>query len=296
MDKLKFDDFLQEMSVFINIPTVERAFNESSVSELVLGTGSMSDISDEQILFQYLSVDRVPEFKSKLQVLFTTSNGSMELLYNVLLVITGRVSLSNILRNKNELKRLSEFLVNPDVFSDEIPEFSRNRFRMESDWREILSDELRIRTALSKSGQKLADYSVHVGLGLEGVVLDTIKLTNWSTEKGKCPIINNKEVDIAIPSLKDPRALVFCSYQLTSASSMTTKAGEQQKLYNTLGDYNRSRERLKKDDVLFINVIDGGGWIRRKGDLRVMHASCDYCFTFKSLERLKELFNRLKDE
>lgn len=45
---------------------------------------------------------------------------------------------------------------------------------------------------------------------------------------GKAPvsIIENKEVDVAIPSIKKPKILIMSSYALTTASSQTSRANE----------------------------------------------------------------------
>jgi len=38
-----------------------------------------------------------------------------------------------------------------------------------------------------------------------------------------------------------------------------------------------------------VNVVDGGGWLARRSDLRKLYESCDYCLNLKTLDMLGQI-------
>ena len=93
-----------------------------------------------------------------------------------------------------------------------------------------------------------------------------------------------KEVDVAVPNLQSPRVLIMSSYNVTTASAQSTRAREQQKMFEDVRRYNESRGQREQPDVQFINVIDGGGWLSRVRDLQIMHQYCNYALAAGHLE------------
>ena len=104
-------------------------------------------------------------------------------------------------------------------------------------------------------------------------------------EKGHVSLVDNKEVDLVIPSLKNPRILIMSSYSMTTSSAQSSRANEQCAMYDLINRHNR----VHRGNVLFINVIDGGGWLVRKNDLNKMYECCHYCYTDFVLEDLSIL-------
>jgi len=97
-------------------------------------------------------------------------------------------------------------------------------------------------------------------------------------EHGQVTLLG-KEVDHAIPSLIDPYIMIMVSYMETTSSGQTARANEQQTMYQkVIGDNIRFPSRKR----IFINIIDGAGWLARRSDLKKMHAGCDYCLNIKN--------------
>jgi len=113
----------------------------------------------------------------------------------------------------------------------------------------------------------------------------------FSSEKGAVGIVDDKEVDIAVPDTANPNIIIMSSYQLTTSSSQTSKANEQMGMYEDVGIHNRGRSQRDKTDVAFVNVIDGGGWLARSRDLQTMWQGCDYCFAHSNLAELRAVLN-----
>lgn len=59
-------------------------------------------------------------------------------------------------------------------------------------------------------------------------------------------------------------------------------------MYDDLQTHNR-RARGKRDQVLMVNVIDGGGWLSRKSDLEKIWVNSDYAFACSQMAQLREM-------
>ena len=55
--------------------------------------------------------------------------------------------------------------------------------------------------------------------------------------------------------------------------------------------YNSGRARADMPDIQMINVVDGGGRLARKNDLKVMHQHCDYALATRQLDMLIPILN-----
>jgi hypothetical protein len=43
---------------------------------------------------------------------------------------------------------------------------------------------------------------------------------------------------------------------------------------------------------VFVNVVDGAGWLARRSDLRKMYVGCDYCLNMKTLDHLGPIIDQ----
>ena len=151
---------------------------------------------------------------------------------------------------------------------------------------ELLKDEQYM--ARVARGALLPKYSAKMGFELERRVAEVVTSLGLSWEKGAVEMVNNKEVDLAIPNTAAPQVQVMVSYSLTTSSSQTQRANEQASMYSSVQNFNRSRVK-RGEDCVFVNVLDGGGWLERKNDLEVLWKNCDYCFCYNTLGKFKSL-------
>jgi len=103
--------------------------------------------------------------------------------------------------------------------------------------------------------------------------------------RGQVKLIG-KEVDHVLPGLDDPYIMIMISYMETTSSGQTQRANEQQAIYEKVVGHN---VRYPKHRLVFVNVVDGAGWLARRSDLRKMHAGCDYCLNMKTLDQLEPI-------
>ncbi len=93
------------------------------------------------------------------------------------------------------------------------------------------------------------------------------------------------DIDFAIPSVEDPWVIIMISFQETTSSGQTNKARDMLSVYDTIRrDNNRNRENR-----VFINFADGGGWLARKQDLKRLWEECHYFLNLSCLGMLEQI-------
>jgi hypothetical protein len=103
-------------------------------------------------------------------------------------------------------------------------------------------------------------------------------------QKGKSRIIHTN-IDFAIPNLDDPWIVIMSSFQETTSSGQTNKAKDMAQVYS---DITRMNDR-NQENRIFINFVDGGGWLARKTDLERLVKQCDYFINFHYLSMLESI-------
>jgi len=103
-------------------------------------------------------------------------------------------------------------------------------------------------------------------------------------EKGRTRLVH-VDVDFAIPSLDDPQVIVMSSFQETTSSGQTTKARD---MFNAYSRVISSNSRYGEDRV-FVNFVDGGGWLARKRDFQRLVEQCHYFINLSYLKMLESI-------
>ncbi len=167
-----------------------------------------------------------------------------------------------------------------------IAPFYLEQLSLAENWHTIIHDPNLVRKAIR---QKLeGEYTDKKGDAIEGLIrykLDKIYQQYGVTySKGQVRLLG-KEIDHAIPSIADPFVLIMTSYMETTSSSQTTRANEQSEMYGVL----QAENRRYGIELVFVNFVDGAGWLARRPDLRKLHAGCDYIINLNTLDRLEAI-------
>jgi len=72
------------------------------------------------------------------------------------------------------------------------------------------------------------------------------------------------------------------AYNETTSSSQTQRANEHREMFLVVQNDNLRYGRKR----VFVNFIDGAGWLARRSDLRKLYDGCDYIINLKTLDRL----------
>ena len=288
--KMTIEELRANMQVFADFAEVENALRdevERSVGKILLTCAQNGDRHAVDILADYLDAGSASDIEERLKIIIGLSQGSLEMLKRVYEAMLPGVAWGRLRRDANVRRRVAEFLISPQAEETPIPQFIRESFYLPGDWQGLLQSREYLRAIVR--GSKRAQYSVSMGNATEAAVGNAIKAAGYTFAKGAVRIVDSKEVDLAVPDTQQPQALIMASYQLTTSSSQSSKANEQARMYADVQRHNGRRDQLNNPDVLFINIIDGGGWLARPNDLRSMQANCDYIFPLSRMDGLQEV-------
>jgi ribosomal protein L29 len=91
--------------------------------------------------------------------------------------------------------------------------------------------------------------------------------------------------NFSIPSLEDPWVVILSSFQEIDHPYLTFKFEYMLNAYNELI---LSNSRFRENRVL-VNFVDGGGWLARRQDLRVLVEQCHYFINLQNLDMLEAI-------
>lgn len=130
----------------------------------------------------------------------------------------------------------------------------------------------------------IGTYSGRKGYYVERKIKQVIEKEGVAFEQGNSPLLK-VNIDFAIPSLQNPRIVIMSSFQETTSSGQSTKARDMEKAYRDLKEMS-TRDRQER---VFVNFVDGGGWLARKNDFERMVKNCDYFVNFHHISLLEEI-------
>lgn len=168
--------------------------------------------------------------------------------------------------------------------------FYLKQLALPDDWPDIIRDQSLVQGAVRQKLQ--GEYNVKKGGMIEQIIrerLDDLTASyNVSHTKGQVRLVGGKEVDHVLPTLDDPHIMIMSSYMETTSSSQTARANEQREMYLRVQGENQRYGGGR----IFINFVDGAGWLARRSDLRKLHASCDYILNLNTLDQLRGIVCR----
>lgn len=289
--KLGLDQFRAGMSVFLNFEAVEETISArlKELAAVAATARQAGGATPAERLLDWLSVSTNRAFEERLKIVVALTNGSLENLKRVHLHRFPNKSWGNIHRDVPRLAALCAFIANPSRQAD-IPRYMRSKFGLPDNWASRLDPEQNdLAWLFSDTLQSL--YSVQTGFALEQAAARVVTDAGYPYEKGSVYIVNNKEVDLAIPNRASPIMLIMSSYSVTTSSAQTLRANEQKGMYEDVRRHNQNRANADQPDVQFVNVVDGGGWLERGRDLRELYAHCDYALAYAQLARLPAILD-----
>ena len=115
--------------------------------------------------------------------------------------------------------------------------------------------------------------------------LERIKLKHGVTyERGRIDLIHT-DADWVVPSKNEPHVIIMVSYQETTSSGQTNKARDMYRAYERV----RERNMRYKEKRVFINFVDGIGWLARKADFKRLVEECHYFLNLHHLNMLEAI-------
>lgn len=292
--KPSFDDFIKTCTPLLKIPELEQRMRER-VRNIVRDLLDFESSGEPaQHLKEFLKMD--PNF---LGVLLALTNLSQE---KFLRIITAKRFTEGDFGPEWNADRIYVKIKNDDLFAEQITrlflegrdnqllaeqiaDFYLDQLSLPANWSEIIRDQNVIGNIVRKklTGEYTDQKGEFVERRVESVLNEIQRKHGISHAHGQVRFIG-KEVDHAIPSLEDPYVLIMVSYMETTSSSQTTRANEQQAIFQKIVGENI---RYPNAQRVFVNIVDGAGWLARRSDLRKMYEGCHYCLNMKTLDQLE---------
>lgn len=289
--KLGFNELCDSMQIFLHFPDAEKRILQEvkkSVNKILLSSAQNGGRLPAQVMSDYL--DGKQNTLERIKVIIGFSYGSREKLKQIFKAIypdDTRSYHKAIEKDAQIRNRIAEFLVNPDSERNTVPAFVRKSFALPENWIELLQDKKYLERIAYGNMQSL--YSVSIGNALEEEINHFVTKLGYEHQKGSVKIVGGKEVDIAIPNTDAPKIIIMSSYMITTSSAQSSRANEQALMQDSIRTHNRLPEQLDVSNVIFVNVIDGGGWIDRRKDLKRIWQSSDYCLSYSRLSDLENI-------
>lgn len=288
-DKQKFEELVEATNHFLIFPEVENSIAqevETRTRDQLMQAPKNGD-SPYNILLKYLAVPNANRAKERLRFLLSLTGGSFERFQRLYEAEWPHKKAVDFWKDRETLPIIVRLLLGKSSIQTELPNFVKRFFILPDDWLTRIQDP--ILTSNLVASKMTSKYSVAVGNALEESFRRVVADITQHYAKGKVRIVENKEVDIAIPNIQEPEIMVMCSYNLTTSSSQTSRAHEQERMYESLIRHNRLTRTNRGKSAILVNILDGGGWLSRHKDHRRMYESCDYCFAHSQLDEFRLL-------
>lgn len=101
----------------------------------------------------------------------------------------------------------------------------------------------------------------------------------------RVPLLD-RAVSFVLESSMQPKLIIDVSYSVTTSSSQGSKKEAARKTVEVL-----SREKAAGRNIVFVNFLDGAGWIGRQADMREIHRCSDYVLNFQNLGMLEDIID-----
>ena len=288
-EKQSYEQLVRATSHFLNFEEVENEIERKieALSRDLQLQAPQNGRDQKEILTGYLTVNNKDEAKNRIRFLLSITGGSYERFQRLYEAEWPDKRVGDFWKDSETFPAIVGLLLGEQTIQTKLPGFVKRFFSLPGDWIDRLQDPV-LTTSLVASKQT-SQYSVSVGNALEKAFRDVVASITPHYAKGKVRLVDNKEVDIAIPNTNEPEILIMCSYNLTTASGQSTRANEQFGMYESLQRHNRLTKTNGGKEAILINVLDGGGWLSRKNDHRKLYESSDYCFAHSQLDKFRTL-------
>lgn len=101
----------------------------------------------------------------------------------------------------------------------------------------------------------------------------------------------DRAVSFVLESSDNPQVIIDVSYSVTTSSSQGTRKETARKTK----DFVRQK-RAEGKKIIYVNFLDGAGWIGRQADMREIYRCSDYVINFNNLNILEDIIDEFMNE
>ncbi|RHV12586.1 hypothetical protein DXB73_10060 [Clostridium sp. OM05-6BH] len=186
---------------------------------------------------------------------------------------------TKMLSDEFYMKEICGLLLGERDYSNDIPRFVLDQLLIDTKKLKAFSSP-KVLPEMIKNSFK-GTYSTQVGREVENLVEEMLQkhIGNRYVCRKK---IFDRNIDFVIPNLQKPQILIEVSYMVTTGSGQSTK---RETMINVAKEV-INRNMHDNDKMIFINIIDGAGWIARQKDLERIYSASDYVLNLNTLSNL----------
>ena len=201
---------------------------------------------------------------------------------------------SQMIENAEFMNEVCELLMHgatSEKLSTLIPDYYRENFRIDHSTLGRLGSEDDIRRLVKKGLE--GKYNNQLGDSFNKYVTDAVAeicgksgLTYVAKKK---VTLAGKTFSLVIPDEAAPKILLDITYGITTSSGQTKYAEAAEAVADKLRKRNAGKP--EKEQIFYINVIDGAGWVARQADLVKIQRCSSYLINLASLNTVAEVIN-----
>lgn len=292
------EEFIKSTTMFYIDEELEKEFDDVVEKDVKEIKSDLLGITTEDGLRKYIRTN--PESLDRITSVLNISEEKFKRIVTMLRVKkgympTGEWTLSGLrgqmiasVEWMDEICNLLQFGARMEKYQELIPSFYLTNFSIDATTMGRLANDDDIRRLVRKGYE--GKYNNKIGDSFYNRVFTYVKricdvegLTYSSKEK--VPMVE-RSLAIAIPDTMTPRILLDVTYGITTSSAQTKYAEKTETLCNILRE--RNYQKPDSERIVYINVVDGAGWVARQSDLNKIHRSSDYLVNLNTIETIKE--------
>lgn len=177
-----------------------------------------------------------------------------------------------------------------EYFINKIPKFYLDSLVIDGATIQRLTDKEYIRSLVKNRLE--GSYSNKIGDLIQSEIENKIKSACISIGLDYENEIHSKllgrNVNFIIKDGKEPLFFIDVSYAVTTSSSQSTKKNAALDAISKIRSYNQKNQT----NIIYINFLDGAGWIGRQSDMREIHRCSDYVLNLETIDMLDTIVKK----
>ena len=298
--KPDYSEFIKSTGMFYIDPELESAIEREVKQATDTLWSRMKGIATSEGLKQYIKDD--PE---SLDNLISLMNISSEKFKRV--ITTLRLEKGHAITGEWDLSKIRSMMIERPSFMDEVcellsdgannPKYQKiipplyiENFVIDSSTMARLSNPDDLRRLIKKGVE--GRYNNQIGSSYYKAVETAV--SRMCFREGLTYVTNKhvpllgRTVHFAIPNEVNPLVIIDVSYNITTSSTQTRYKDAAEQASTRIREYNASA----KQQIAFVNVLDGAGWVGRQSDYRAIHHCTTFALHLNTIDQLAEILKQ----
>lgn len=295
------EEFIKSATIFYLDKELEKSYStevQNSVNSL---STKLKHINTKEGLKKYIKEDK--DSLDNITCLLNISTEKFKRIITMLRLEKGHMPTTEWSLNKTRTQMIEKSVfmdevcdllmdgVNLPKYRELIPEFYLENFTITINTIARLANPDDVRRLIKKGLE--GRYNNNIGDSFFKFASETImnicdKTGLTYSVKKEVPLLG-RPFGVSIPDENNPRILIDIAYNITTSSAQTDYAKQAEETASLIRKKNEGKPNNEK--IVYINLLDGAGWVARRSDLERIQRSSDYLVNLKTLSNIDEIIN-----